>query len=87
MPAIKISPVDDLYQLIEAYARQHNIKVATAATVLLAQALGYTEAPVAPHGGDRTTLMQCGWCGHRQKVYTWQDECRNCGECEFVNIK
>jgi hypothetical protein len=32
------------------------------------------------------TLMQCGWCGHRQEVQRYDDECRRCGECEFVEI-
>lgn len=30
--------------------------------------------------------MKCGYCGHKQHVRTWDSECRNCGECEFVEI-
>lgn len=31
--------------------------------------------------------MKCGWCEHIQDVRTWQDECRKCGESEFVELE
>lgn len=85
---IKITPTDALYAEIETYAKKHNIKsLARASVELVAHALGFEEVAANQHGGDRTQLMQCGWCGYQQKVHTWQDECRNCGECEFLDIK
>lgn len=30
--------------------------------------------------------MKCGWCGYIQDVPTLDEECKQCGECEFVHI-
>jgi len=29
--------------------------------------------------------MTCGWCGSVQMVSGAEDECRACGECEFID--
>jgi rubrerythrin len=91
--AIKISPTNELYQAIEAYAQDHDLTLARASAELIAKGLGLDIEASQQHGDPRRIIRiakelktwECLWCGNVffAKV-VW--ECPVCGEDEVKQI-